>query len=50
MSEKADCKEVGGGDKMPYKEPKLTVHGTVNELTKNVGPNSGDGMVGSVLE
>jgi hypothetical protein len=54
MDSKKDVKRVGakedGSDvpKKAYAEPKLTVHGKVEDITKNFfSPGSGDGGYGS---
>ena len=33
--------------KLPYAEPKLTTHGTVEEITGNIGTKGTDGLTGS---
>jgi len=35
--------------KLPYVEPKLTAHGTVEEITGNVGTKGSDGITGSTV-
>jgi asparagine synthase (glutamine-hydrolysing) len=35
--------------KKPYVTPELTVHGTVEEITKNIGTKGSDGLTGSTL-
>jgi hypothetical protein len=53
MDPKKDVKRVGakedGSDvpKKAYAEPKLTVHGKVEDITKNFAVGSGDGIYGS---
>ena len=38
-----------GEAKKPYATPELTVHGTVEEITKNIGTKGSDGLTGSTL-
>jgi len=33
--------------KLPYTEPQLTTHGTVEEITGNIGTKGSDGLSGS---
>ena len=35
--------------KLPYTAPTLTVHGTVEEITKALGPGTKDALTGSAL-
>lgn len=35
--------------KKPYTTPVLTVHGTVEEITKNAGEKGADALIGSQL-
>ena len=35
--------------KLPYAEPKVTKHGTVDEITGNVGTKGSDGITGSTV-
>ena len=35
--------------KLPYVEPQLTKHGTVEEITGNVGTKGTDGLTGSTV-
>lgn len=54
MDQKLDSKEIGANEKgaevakKVYAEPKLTVHGKVEDITKACCfPGSGDGVYGS---
>jgi hypothetical protein len=54
MDQKQDVNEIRAGEKgsagakKAYAEPKLTVHGNVEDITKNCCPaGSGDGVYGS---
>lgn len=54
MDAKQDGKEIGANEKgsevakKVYAEPKLTVHGNVEDITKSCCPaGSGDGVYGS---
>ena len=35
--------------KLPYAEPKVTKHGTVEEITGNIGTKGNDGLSGSTI-
>ena len=35
--------------KLPYAEPKVTKHGTVEEITGNIGLKGSDGFTGSTV-
>ena len=42
--------QMGVTDKKPYTAPELTVHGNVEEITKQFGSVSKDGLGGSQIE
>ena len=44
-----DAQADRGQAKKPYEKPELTVHGTVAQITQNIGANAGDGLVGSQI-
>jgi hypothetical protein len=46
LSEKNDVKEP---QKKPYTPPKLTTYGNVEKITKNLGIQGTDGLLGSRL-
>ena len=55
MDAKHESRRIGAnesgtdGPKKDYVEPKLTVHGNVEDITKNIGQNNADGGQGSTL-
>ena len=41
--------EAPPAPRKPYHAPELTVHGRIEELTRNIGPIGTDGVTGSQL-
>ncbi|MDQ6771359.1 MAG: hypothetical protein M3Z54_15430 [Gemmatimonadota bacterium] len=55
MDREQEAKRIGAnelgsdGPKRVYAEPKLTVHGNVEDITKNIGLKNTDGLTGSSI-
>ena len=48
-SKRNELPDDGQKGKTPYEPPKLVVHGTVEEITGNVGTKGSDGITGSTV-